>query len=209
MRRRVAHVLLAGAAVAATVIAGAGSASADPITPSSWTVSPGGTINATAGTTVLTDQNTQVQLTCDSSSVTNGTLETSGTGSPAQLGTLPEGSVGFQNCSGPFGLTFDVTHIGDWALNGATFDPDTGITTGTLTNITANLSGFACNATVTGTVNVTYDNNSGVLTVLPDPTLTVSSVDPANDCFGLIATGDTSTFDGAYTVSPSQTISGS
>jgi hypothetical protein len=57
-------------------------------------------------------------------------------------------------------------------------------------------------------VDGTYNNNTGVLTVLPNPTLTIASVDENDDCFGLIATGDRATFDGAYNVTPGQTISG-
>ena len=201
--RKVSSVLLIGATA---LLLGATTASADPITPGTWSVSPGGVINATAGVTVLTDVDTGTQLTCDTSTLTDASLVTSATGSPAQLGTLPAGSVGFQNCSGPFGLTFDVTHVGEWALNGVTYDPATGVTTGTLSGIEANLSGFACSATVTGTVDGTFDNNTGVLTVLPNPTLTVSFVDEFDDCFGLIATGDHATFDGAYSVTPGQTI---
>jgi hypothetical protein len=203
--RKVSSVLLIGATA---LLLGATTASADPITPSSWTLSPGGVIDATAGVTVLTDVDTGVQLTCETSTLTDATLVTSATGSPAQIGTLPVGSVGFQNCSGPFGLTFEVEHVGDWALNGTTYDPVTGVTAGTLTGITANLSGFACSATVTGSVDGTYDNNTGVLTVLPNPTLTVSFVDEFDDCLGLINTGDRSTFDGAYAVTPGQTITG-
>jgi hypothetical protein len=206
--RNVARILLVGAMAAAAVGFSAGSAVADPITPASWTVSPGGSANASAGVTTLTDIDTGVQLTCDSSSLTGAQLVTSATGSPAQLGTLPAGSVGFQNCSGPFGLNFDVEHVGNWALNGVTFDPATGITAGTLTNIRANLSGFACTATVVGSVNGTYNNSTGVLRILPNPTLTVEFVDDFDDCFGLINEGDRATFDGAYTVSPRQTITG-
>lgn len=208
MRGRVTRVFLIGALTAAAAVFTAGSAGADPITPASWTVSPGGTVSAAAGVTVLTDVNTGVQLTCDTSTLTDASLVTEATGSPAQIGTLPQGSVGFQNCSGPFGLTFEVEHIGDWALNGVTFDPDTGVTVGTLTNISANLSGFACSASVSGSVDGTYDNNTGVLTILPNPTLTISFVDPIDNCFGLINEGDSSTFDGAYTVTPAQTITG-
>src|SRR5213594_4306314 len=137
--RRYVHVLLAGAAAAATIIAGTAPASADPITPSSWTASPGGLANGSAGTTLLTIQESGIELTCQSSSVTGAVVATSATGSPAQLVTLPEGSVAFQQCSGPFGLEFDVQHVGDWHLNGVTFDPATGVTTGTLTDIVANI----------------------------------------------------------------------
>jgi hypothetical protein len=208
MRRRSVQALLTIAAMAAAIVVGAAPASADPITPSSWTASPGGLADGVAGVTVLTDVTTGTQLTCESSTATGAVVETSATGSPARLVTLPAGSVGFQNCSGPFGLTFEVTHVGDWHLNGETFDPDTGVTAGTLTDIEANLSGFACSATVTGSVQGSYDNNTGVLSALPTPTLTISFVDPVDDCFGLIATGDNATFDGGYTITPHQTITG-
>ena len=69
--RRYLHVLLAGATAAATIVAGASPAFADdPFTPSSWTASPGGLANGTAGTTLLTIQESGVELTCESSTVT-------------------------------------------------------------------------------------------------------------------------------------------
>ena len=208
MRGRVTRILLTGVAAATAIVLGAGQASADPITPSSWTASPGGLVNGTAGQTVLNDVDSGTQLTCDSSTATNAVVETSATGSPARLVTLPQGSIGFQNCSGPFGLTFDVEQVGDWHLNGETFDPVTGVTSGLLADIEANLTGFSCDATVTGSLTGSYDNNTGVLTGLPTPTLTISRVDPNNNCFGLISEGDHSTFDGAYSISPHQTITG-
>ncbi|HEV8561131.1 MAG TPA: hypothetical protein VGR06_32805 [Actinophytocola sp.] len=206
--RRYLHVLLAGAAAAATIIAGATAASADPITPSSWSVSPGGAANGTAGTTLLTIQESGIELTCQSSTVTGAILETGATGSPAQLVTLPAGSVAFQDCSGPFGLVFDVEHVGDWHLNGVTFDPATGVTTGTLTDITANITGFGCSASVAGTVGGTYTNGTGQLAIDPAATLLVTRVDPSDNCFGLINEGEHGSFDGTYTIDPAQTITG-
>lgn len=208
MRGRVARILLVGATTAAAVLAGAGSAAADPIVPSSWTASPGGVTNGTAGLTRLTIQESGVELTCEASTVTGAVVETSATGSPARLVTLPAGSVGFQNCSGPFGLTFEVEHVGDWFLQGETFDPDTGVTTGTLTDIVANVTGFGCSATVSGSVAGTYTNGTATLAILPTPTLEVTRVDPIDNCFGLVNEGEHGTFDGQYTIDPAQTITG-
>lgn len=207
--RRFSRILVTGVAAAAAMVMATGVASATHITPGTWAVSPGGDFDGTAGVTTLTTDS-GVQLTCDSSTVTNGSLVTSATGSPAVLGTLPAGSVAFQSCNGPFGLSFGVSHVGTWYLNGVTYDAAvaSGKTTGTITNIKANLTGFDCSATVEGYVNATYSNSTKQLDVLPGYTLTITWVDPNRDCFGLISTGDKASFDGTYTASPStpQTI---
>jgi hypothetical protein len=162
----------------AVVVLGGGVASAVPFTPGTWTVSPGGTFRGTAGTTILAINN-GTQLTCRSSTVNAGTLVTSATGSPATLGTLPQGSVRFANCSGPFGLTFNVTHIGTWGLKGVTYDPATGVTRGVIDNI-----------------------SSRQLAVLGGFTLTVTAVSPTASCLNLIHVGDTASFTGTYTADP-------
>jgi hypothetical protein len=210
----VTHILLAGATAAATIILGTGSAAADPITPSSWTISPGGSFTGTAGTTLLTDTDNQTQLTCESSTANGSTPGGSGITNP--LASIPESpGIVFTNCTGPFGLTFDVTQEGDWSLVGDTYDPDTGLTTGRITNVRAHLQGFACDAVVTGEVNATYDN-AGHLAILHDPavdnTLVISEVDSTNDCFGLVGPGGAgahhSTFDGTYAITPLLTVTG-
>jgi hypothetical protein len=197
MRARLIGALAAGAALAATAFI-TGSASADP----TWTVSPGGSFTGTAGETDLTTES-GVELFC-SSSTASGTAQ-SGSGLSNPLATLPEGGVVFNDCQGPFGLTFEVSHVGTWNLNGVSYD-GSDVTTGNLDNITANISGPGCEATVTGAVNATYTNSTGVLSVLPDQTLTISSVDPNNDCLGLISQGEHAGFSGDYQISPALTV---
>lgn len=197
MRARLIGALAAGAALAVSAVI-TGTASAQPAT---WTVTPGGPFTGAAGETILTTES-GIELFCTSSSAA-GTAQ-SGSGLSNPLAQLPEGSVLFNDCQGPFGLTFTVAHIGTWDLNGASYD-GAGETTGTLDNITAQISGPACEATVTGSVNITY-NNDGTLTVLPDQTLTISTVDPANDCLGLITQGEAAGFSGAYTIDPVLTV---
>jgi hypothetical protein len=214
MRRRAARILLAGAIAATTVILGTGSASADPIVPSSWTISPGGSFTGNAGTTVLTDVDNGVQLSCESSTAAGTTPSGSGLTNP--LAAIPASpGIQFISCTGPFGLSFDVTQEGDWSLVGDTYDPATGLTSGRITNVRAHLTGFACNAVVTGEVHATYDN-AGNLAILHDPvadaTLVISEVDPTDNCFGLVGPGGAdahhSTFDGSYLISPVLTVTG-
>lgn len=199
MRARLIGALAAGAALVTTAVL-AGPASADPAT---WTVTPGGAFTGAAGETILTTES-GIELFCVSSTAA-GTAA-SGTGLSNPLATIPDGpGVEFNDCQGPFGLTFTVDHIGTWHLNGASYD-GSDVTTGTLDDITANISGPACEATVTGSVNATFTNSTDVLSVAPDLTLTISFVDPNNDCLGLITQGETASFDGDYTITPGLTV---
>jgi hypothetical protein len=81
------------------------------------------------------------------------------------------------------------------------------VTTGNISSVDATLSGSLCSATATGSVDASYSNSTGVLTLKPvsgsGHTLKISGV---NGCLGLINNGDTATFTGAFTLSPKQTI---
>ncbi|HEX2132236.1 MAG TPA: hypothetical protein VHH15_11805 [Actinophytocola sp.] len=201
MRRSVMGSLVAGLALAASVTV-AGTASAQQAT---WTVTPGGTFDGVAGETILTIQETGIQLFC-SSSTAGGTAK-SGTGQTNPLATIPEtGGIAFNDCQGPFGLTFEVEQVGDWTLNGSSYDAATGVTTGTIDGITADIVGPSCNATVTGSVNASYTNGSATLAVSPDFTLEITYVDPNNSCLGLIGEGQHASFDGAYAITPALTV---
>jgi hypothetical protein len=201
MRARFVGALAAGAALIVSA-AVAGTASADPAT---WTISPGGAVHGTAGETLLEVQESGIQLSCSSSTV-DATAQ-SGSGLSNPLVTIPQSpGIQFNDCSGPFGLTFEVAQVGDWALNGASYDSGSGVTTGTIDGITANIVGPGCNATATGSVNATYTNGTGVLQVLPDFTLEISFVDPSNNCLGLINQGEHANFSGSYTISPALTV---
>lgn len=199
MRNRVTVMLAAGAAVIASAVF-VGPASAAPAT---WTIDPGGPFTGTAGTTVLEVQESGVQLSCSSAGAVGEAK--SGSGHTNPLATIS--NTTFNNCSGPFGLRFAVTHGGVWTLNGTSYNAATGVTTGTIENIEAAITGPGCSAQVAGSVDATYTNGTAQLRVLPNFTLLIESVDPNENCFGLINTGEHASFDGAYTVNPAQTIS--
>lgn len=197
MRRRVISLLAVVAAASAAFALAVAPASAAPAT---WTVQPGGAFTGSAGRTVLTNANTGAQLTCVSSTAT-GTAKSGSGHAGAGLGSITRTT--FTSCSGPLGITFTVQHNGVWSLNAVSYNATTGVTTGTITNVSANIRGSTCSALVTGSVDVTYTNGTGVLRVLPNNTLTVSNV---SLCFGLMRNGDRARFDGSYVVSPRQTI---
>ncbi|MQA10064.1 MAG: hypothetical protein GEU98_16215 [Pseudonocardiaceae bacterium] len=203
MRRRVASTLATGAAVAMAIGLSATSASAQQ---EQWTIDPGGDYTATSGETLLTNTRNDVQLVCTSSEAA-GMLETGASGTPAQLGSIDQ--VAFSNCSGPLGLTFEVGQVGSWSINGESFAD--GVTTGYVGGVEANLTGPGCQATVTGEADGTYDNASGTLALSPvadsGHELVVSSVDPGNNCFGLIQQGDVVEYQGDYAITPAQQIS--
>lgn len=198
MRARLFGALVAGAALASAAVL-TGTANAAPAT---WSVSPGGDFTGAAGETILTTES-GVELFCESSDAAGSAQ--GGTGLENPLASLPEGGVTFNDCQGPFGLTFEVAHVGTWHLNGVSYD-GSDVTTGTLDDITAQISGPACEATVTGSVNATYTNSTATLTVLPEQTLTISTVDPNNDCLGLISQGEHAGFSGDYAISPALTV---
>jgi hypothetical protein len=191
--------LAAGAALVASAMI-SGTATAEDAT---WTVSPEGAFSGTAGETILTIEESGVELACTSATVDG--VAHSGSNPIATIPATP--GIQFNDCQGPFGLTFEVTHVGTWNLNGVSYDAGTGVTTGTIDNITADIVGPGCNATVTGSVDATYTNGTHTLAVLPNFTLVISSVDPANDCLGLIEAGQHSSFDGSFDISPALVVS--
>ena len=206
-RKRLSRrILITGAATAATIGASAGVALAVAIT---FTISPGGAITASAGTTKLTDTNTGSVLQCTSSS-SSGTLKSGSGISGTNIGSITK--LTFSNCTGPLGLTFTVTNSGfPWTLHGTAFNATSGVTTGNITGIKSTLTGPSCSASVAGAtattpgkVKVTYTNSTHKLKVVAGGgTLHVWNV---SGCAGLINSGDATTFVGTYTVSPAQTI---
>lgn len=202
MRKRLATLLGAGGAAALMVGLMAPAAIA-----ATWTVTPGGTVTGTAGTTTLKDTSTNTVLTCKSSSTTTTLKKGSGLAG-AGIGSIT--ALSFASCTGPLGITFTVTSNKlPWHLNAVSYA--SGVTHGTITGINATLSGPSCSAlvagttaTTTGTVKATYSNTTHKLTVSPTGgTLHIWNV---SGCFNLIHSGDASTFTGAYAISPAQTI---
>jgi hypothetical protein len=205
IRKLSRSILLTGAAAAMVVGVGA-AASAVNIT---FSITPGGAITATAGTTKLKDVNTGSVLQCTSSS-SSGTLKKGHGIGGSNLGSIS--ALSFSNCTGPLGLTFTVANSGfPWTLSGSSFNSTSGVTTGHISGIFSHLSGPGCSADVAGTtattpgkVKVTYTNSTHKLKVAAGGgTLHVYNV---SGCGGLINSGDATQFTGTYTVSPAQTI---
>jgi hypothetical protein len=207
--KRASSVLITGAALAGLLALSAGSAFAatNAGTAATWTVHPGGTITAKAGTTTLKDTKTGSVLTCTSSSG-KGTVKSGSGLSGAGIGSIT--ALSFTNCTGPLSLTFTVktTHF-PWKLSANSFK--NGVTTGTISGIHATLSGPSCSAVVDGTsatanngsVTATYTNSTGKLATTGAGNLHIYNV---KGCAGLISSGDGSSFKGSYALSPKQTI---
>jgi hypothetical protein len=207
--KRAGSVLVTSAALAGMLGLGASSALAatNAGVAATWTVKPGGAVTAKAGKTTLKDTKTGQSLSCASSSGT-ATLKKGSGLSGTGIGSIT--ALGFSSCTGPAGLTFTVktTHF-PWHLNALSFS--SGVTTGTITGIHATLSGPSCSAVVDGTgptadngkVTAKYSNGTAHLTTTGAGNLHIYNV---NGCFGLINSGDGSSFHGSYAISPTQTI---
>ena len=207
--KRAGIVMVTGAALAGMLALSASSATAatDTGVAATWTVKPGGAITAKAGVTTLKDTNTGSVLTCKTSSGKGTAKKGSGL---SGTGIASITALSFNSCTGPLGLTFTVkTAHFPWHLNAKTFSG--GVTTGSITGIHATLSGPSCSAVVDGTsatanngmVTAKYSNSTGKLTTTGAGNLHVYNV---SGCAGLINSGDGSSFNGSYAISPKQTI---
>jgi hypothetical protein len=185
-------------------------ASAPPVFASTtWTVSPGGSVNGTAGTTTLKDTNTGATLSCTSSSLT-GSLKSGSGLSGAGIGTVS--SISFNSCSAA-GQTFSIsTGTISWPLNAATYNATAGVTHGSIRHIHFAVSSTSCSFVIDGTgptahngkVRVAYTNGTARLKVLSTgSTLHAWNV---SGCFGLINSGDGGSVTSSYKIAPAQTI---
>lgn len=192
---RTARFLLA--AVAAVIVL------ATPATaqPNTWTVTPGGPFGGTDDAVIMTDSGTQ--WICDTVTI-HGTAK-SGSGLTNPLVDFPETpGIQFGDCHGPFGMTVDVTQVGDWHLVCDSYDGDVAYCR--IIGVEIDIIGPGCAATISGYLNVTYTNSTGVFRILPDFTLTVSFVDPAANCNGLIVQGQRVAVDAVFVIGGGFTI---
>jgi hypothetical protein len=201
MRRTTASGLAVVAVATAAAFAVGSPAFADP----TWTVTPGGATTATSQNTTVKDTATGTTLTCASSTVSASTQGGSGLSGTA-IATVS--SVTVSGCKGPLGISFGGTVSSlTAALNAISYA--NGVTTGTLSGISGNASGFLCSASVAGpsattpgTVEGTYTNSTHTLTVTGGD-LHIWNV---WGCFGLIQSGDPLSISASYVLSPAQTI---
>jgi hypothetical protein len=189
-----------------------------------WTVQPGGHIQAASGRFVVADIRTGTVLRCTSSTA-SGTLKT-GAGLPgSRAGSLS--AVGISGCAGPGGLprspqpsglprrlVFRVQATGlPWHVNFSSYNAAKGVLRGTLSHLQITGSGAGCTFVVDGTsgtaedgrVTFRYSNGTGRLKVLTAGG-DLHWYDVSNGCLGLVNSGDPATLSITYTLSPKQAI---
>jgi hypothetical protein len=209
----VAGVLFASALAAPSASAAfaqpAGSARA-PL--ASWSVTPGGAITGHSGTATLEDKDTGNSITCTSSTLA-GTLKSGSGLSGTGIGSIT--SVQFSNCTWEslvFSVQASASKADPWRLNAKSYASGSGVTSGTITNITAKLSSAGCVATVAGpaattpgTAEITYTNSTHKLQLLSRTggTLHIWNV---SGCVGLLSNGDIFSCRAGYTTTPAQTF---
>lgn len=195
LARRAAFVVAAaGAALGMTV------SSASAGTTASWHVSPSGAYTAHAvGPTLDVPL---ASLYCDSSDVTAGTLQATSTNGVG-IGNI--NTIKFNTCD-VAGISFKVTMTATpWKINALSIDAaHPNRVKGTVSSISAKVSGVGCNATFTGTVYGYYDNTAGALVIDGTGTSLVAS---GASCLGLINNGDVASFNASYAVSTHPVIS--
>jgi hypothetical protein len=208
--RRPATLLLAGAAVAGSIALSAGPALAATTT---WTITKGGAVTATAEKVTVKDTTTNLALSCKSSTF-KAKLKSGKKLAGADAGSLT--AFGLSGCSADGFPVKLATGKLPWHLNLVSYK--SGVTTLTLTGLHATLtvSSLGCSGVVDGTsatadngkVELTYTNKTGKLdTLATGGNLHVYKV--TSGCMGVINSGDKAAIGADYTVSPKQTITGS
>jgi hypothetical protein len=174
-----------------------------------WTVRPGGPVVAKSGVIKLTDTATGKAGTCKSSRV-SGTIK-SGSGLSGK-GIASVTAMTLSTCTGPGGVAFKVTASGfPWKVNLTSFNPKTGVVSGSVSGIRVTLVGGGCSAMVAGTaatspgmLKATYGDGTHKLKFLATGgTLHFWDV---QGCLGMLNDGDPAAFTGSYTAAPAQVI---
>jgi hypothetical protein len=175
----------------------------------SWTVTPGGAIAGNSGKVVLKDTSTGSSFSCKSSALT-GTLKSGSGLSGKGIGSVT--SVTFSNCTGPDGLSFTIQASGTpWPLNATAYNATSGVTTGTITKVSATLSASGCAATLAGKtattpgqLKITYTNKTHQLRVLLSGG--TQHFWDVSGCAGLLTDGDGSSLGVCHLIKPAQDI---
>jgi hypothetical protein len=216
MSNRYARILAAGGAAVLVAALGVPAALA-AATSNSWTVAPGGSMQATSGEVVLKDTTTGSVLPCRSSTV-SGTLKSgsglAGTGIGKITSVTFKGAGPNGECAGPDGPLFTLQAGGlPWHVNLSSYNAAKGVARGALSHIHLTMSGNGCTAMIDGTgttaddgrVTFRYTDSTGRLTVLAISS-NLHFYDVSAGCLGLVNSGDPATLSTIYTVSPKQAI---
>jgi hypothetical protein len=218
MSNRYARILAAGGA--AVLVAALGVSAAWAATAATtWTVRPGGDVQAMSSRLALTDSTTGSAITCQSSTA-SGTLR-SGSGLPGpDAGHLS--AISFATCSYPASSTLRVIFFPQpadlpWPVNLSSYNAARGVARGTVSDIAISVSDSkssgGCNARIDGTsaagdngrVTFTYTDKTGQLTLLTTGG-NLHFYDVSSGCFGIFKDGDPATLSGSYTITPKQAI---
>jgi hypothetical protein len=217
--KRTRNLVLTGAAALAMIGCGVSLAfgttagQSGPAAAKTWTVSPGGNVSSIWTKTVLTDTVTHAEVTCQAT-VANGAVESGPGLSGTHIGQATEDPT-FTDCGGPGGSWWTVWPVPPppWPwINAVSFNANTGVATGTLTGVTADIGveSGGCSAELDGTaagaddgvLNGTYSDATGT-GELTGGDLHVYDV---QDCAGAFNNGDPVTVTGSFTLSPQQVI---
>ncbi len=208
MSNRYAHVLAAGSA--AVLLAALGVPAA--LAAGTWTIRPGGGIQATSSGRVITDTKTGAVISC-ASSTASGTLK-SGSGLPgAHAGSLS--AVSFVHCTAPGGPN-DLLQPGGlpWRVNFSSYNAAKGAVRGTISHIHISVSQTAsCTAMIDGMsataedgrVAFRYTDSTGRLTVLATGS-NLHFYDVSPGCLGEFDSGDPATLSSTHAMTPKQAI---
>jgi hypothetical protein len=214
--KRAGGVLFAVATVAAAV--GLSAAPAMASTTLTAKVANGGSITATAKSTVLTNthKGTTAKVTCSTKGKTHASVATgtvaSGTdkgASPLKVGT--DSKLNFKNCTGPLGLVTTTPTGFKYSIKVDSKTSSKGITDGIIGPVKVKVSMTGCSFTVTGTAPGYFDNANHTLVVtnklpvkpLAKAQLTIAGV---SGCAGLVGNGDHPTYVGTYSINKKITI---
>jgi hypothetical protein len=205
MNNRYARILAAGAPAVLAATLGTQAA----LAAGTWTIQPGGRIQAASGLSAAADPRTGTDLRCVSSSAT-GTL-TRGSGLlGVHVGSLS--AVSFADCSSPVIFRLQAGGL-PWHVNLSSYNAATDVARGTLSHLRLTMSGSGCTATLDGTsataddgrVAFRYTDGTGRLKVLTTAG-NLHFYDVSKGCLGIVNDGDPATLSGTYTVTPEQAI---
>jgi hypothetical protein len=192
--RRSAIVVCAAASALGLAV---GPSSAVPSTV--WTVTPSpAAFKATnVGNIVLT---ATIPMTCTVSGAEGSMNSTTGNpGDVADITTMTFGSS-TSPCTSVLG-NVTTTSVTPWDVVAVDYNASTGVTTGHVGNVKAQVTAGACKFTVVGKASATYTNSTGILAVnsVAGDLSVAASPAPVN-CGAVVTTATKPTFKGNYAV---------
>ncbi len=201
-----ARILAAGGAAVLAVTLGVPAA----LAAGTWTVQPGGGVQATSGLVNIRDTMTGTLLTCVRSTA-SGTVK-SGSGLPgSHAGSLS--AVRFPICNaGPVPMTVQAGGL-PWHVNLSSYNAATGVARGTIGHVRLTTSGSGCTTVIDGTsataddgrVVFRYTDSTGQLKLLTTSS-NLHYYDVSKGCLGIVNDRDPAALSATYTVTPKQSI---